>query len=167
MTRGKTNEDRCLVFVVTDNADKIPLQWQTKTWSHAVGFSLKWRTNLKQWPCLTCIINGQINKPVPPLPAVCLQCNLIDCDRPEEIHQEKKREVKTVARQHTTSVRLQQLIQFSRFCLQGYGGKITFQAVQGSFLTQGCNSPSLPSPPPSPVTPPLSATMHLEFTDSD
>lgn len=75
----------CLLFVVTDNADKTPLQWQTKTWSHAVGFSLKWRTNLKQWPCLTWIINQQIH-----LPEVCLQCNLINCDRPEEIHQEEK-----------------------------------------------------------------------------
>lgn len=41
----------------------------------------------------------------------------------------KEREVKTVARQHTTSVRLQQLIQFSGFSLQGYSRQITLQAL--------------------------------------
>lgn len=41
----------------------------------------------------------------------------------------KEMEVKTVARQHITSVRLQQLIQFSRFSLQGYSRQITLQAV--------------------------------------
>lgn len=41
----------------------------------------------------------------------------------------EEREVKTVARQHITSVRLQQLIQFSGFSLQGYSRQITLQAV--------------------------------------